>query len=371
MAVLSLTIYFQFTTDSGCTVEGAALIEETEDTLNVRCLSPEVRVSLNGFSGRVEFTNCFKGAELEGFTGETVRENATLTVEVARGTDELRLVAPQTEAFRFAVLGDSQGHNDMLSQILASAQDCEFVIHCGDLTPSSSDSEFAALMETLNASDIPVMTTPGNHDAREGDLEGYTSRLGSAAYAFTYSGITFAFVDSSDLNISEEEIAWLREAFDGADRKVIVTHGTSYDPFTVNHTLDPASCDRLQQFAIEERVIAVFSGHVHAYYLLTVEGTDFMITGGAGGSLSDGVHHHVEVSTGDGTDGFAYEKVDLVAERHAGAVHRPEGARGRDDECHIRGHDGDGPPRRHTPPTRTCTGTSAGREPTPARPWQT
>jgi len=312
VAVLSLTIYFQFTTDRGCTVEGAALIEETDDALIVRCLSPDVSVSLNGFSGRVEFTNCFRNAALQGFDGETIRENATIRVDVDSGTDELRLVAPEATSVRFAVVGDSQGHNDMLSQILASAQDCEFIVHCGDLTPSSNHTEFAALMETLNASDIPVLTTPGNHDARGSDLDEYTSTLGPSAYSFTYSDITFAFVDSSDLNVSEEEIAWLRQAFDGADRKVIVTHGTTYDPFTYNHTLDPASCDRLQQFALEEGVTAVLSGHVHAYYLLTVEGTDFMITGGGGGSLDDGVHHHVEVSTGDGTDGFTYEKVDLV-----------------------------------------------------------
>jgi len=85
-----------------------------------------------------------------------------------------------------------------------------------------------------------------------------------------------------------------------------------YDPFTFNHTLDAGSCERVQQFALEEGLAAVFTGHVHGYYLLAVDGTDFMITGGAGGTLTEGVHHHVEVTVSDGD--FSYEKVDLVTD---------------------------------------------------------
>jgi predicted phosphodiesterase len=314
VVVLSLTTYVYVSNDSDASVKGGVVIRETDDQLTIRCLSPEVVVRLNGFHGLVEFMNCFRDAQVHGLDGAVTSHNATLIGHVAEGTRELSLVAPQKSSFKFAVMGDSQGKNDMLAQIIASADDCEFMLHCGDITPSSRSSEFAAASEAINASDVPIMITPGNHDAREGNRTEYIEWFGPTEYSFTYSGITFAFVDSSDLAISEQEIEWLRTAFGGADRKVIVTHATSYDPFTGNHTLDPSSCDRLQRFASEEGVTAVFSGHVHAYYLLTVDGTDFMITGGAGGTLTSGVHHYVEASVSAGNPRFSYQKIDITTE---------------------------------------------------------
>jgi len=314
VAAISLTIYFQVIDNSSASASGAAILSEIGDHLTVRCLSPDVTVRLNGFHGIVEFTNCFRDAQVQGFDGPTERKNATISGHVAEGTQELTIIAPQKTSFKFAVVGDSQGKNDFLATIVSSADDCEFILHCGDITPSSRRSEFAAASEALNASNIPVMTTPGNHDAREGDLTEYTEWFGPAAYSFEYSGVTFAFVDSSDLAISPHEIEWLRTVFKDADRKVIVTHAPSYDPYSGNHTLDSSSCDRLQDFAHEEGVTAVFSGHVHSYYLLTVGGTDFMITGGGGATLTSGVHHFVEASVSPGDPGFKYVKFDITSE---------------------------------------------------------
>jgi hypothetical protein len=90
----------------------------------------------------------------------------------------------------------------------------------------------------------------------------------------------------------------------------MITHMPSYDPFGSDHTLDAASCDRVQAFALDNGLSGVYTGHIHAFYMLEVEGTEFMITGGAGATLVEGEHHHV-VATVDGGD-LSYQKVDLV-----------------------------------------------------------
>ncbi len=308
---ISLTTWYLMS-KVDCSVEGGHILSQEDGGIRVRCLSPDVSLHLDGFEGTVEFTNCFPDAQVEGYDGEIIRNGTRLSFSVSDDTGELRLTVPDKTSFRFAVLGDSQGKNDILAQILDSLDGCDFIIHCGDLTPSGADSEFKAVEEALNASGIPVFTTPGNHDARLGDLGAYTSRFGPASYAFTYSGLGFAFVDSSDLSITEEELEQAKAAFGDAQTKIMVTHVPSYDPFGANHTLDAASCDRVQAFALDNGLAGVYSGHVHAFYILEVEGTEFLISGGAGGTLVDGVHHHVVVTAG-GPD-LTYEKVDLVNE---------------------------------------------------------
>lgn len=311
VAGVSLTTWY-ILDDSEVRVDGGVILKEGADTLVVRCLSSEVRLSLEEFSGRVEFTNCFRDAQVQGYQGDVLRNGTRISLTVSNDIEELRLTVPEKQSFKFAVLGDSQGKNDVLEQMLDALDDCEFVIHCGDLTPSAAESEFMVVERTLNASTVPVFTTPGNHDARLGGLDGYESRFGPANYAFTYSGIAFAFVDSSDQSISEDELEFAEKAFGDAQTKILVTHVPSYDPFGSNHTLDTASCDRVQSFALDKGLEAVYTGHVHAYYMLEVEGTGFLITGGAGGTLVDGVHHHMVVTVDE--HNLSYEKVDLVTE---------------------------------------------------------
>ena len=171
--------------EGDCSVEGGYILNLSDDSVTVRCLSPDVTLQLDGFEGRVEFTNCFPDAQVEGFDGDIARNGTRMSLSVSDDSEDLRLTVPEKASFKFAVLGDSQGKNDILAQILDSLDGCDFVIHCGDLTPSGADSEFEAVEETLNSSGVPVFTTPGNHDARLGDLGAYVSRFGPADYGFT------------------------------------------------------------------------------------------------------------------------------------------------------------------------------------------
>ena len=290
-------------------LEGGVLIENASGHLVIRCLSPRLAIDMAGFAGSVTVLNCFPGSVLTGFDGATEWNGTSLMFDAIGGEKELSLVAPEKQEFSFAVMGDSQGHNTILQEALNMTLGCDFVIHCGDLTPSGGPHEFAALEETLNASSAPVFTTPGNHDVKNYGPEGYLSRFGPSNYYFDYGNIRFAFVDSSDLNITEKQISWLEEIFSGVDRKVVVTHAPCYDPIEGNHTLDPTSCERFEDFALGNGITAVFTGHVHAYHVLRVDNTDFVITGGAGGSLTEGTYHWVRVNVT--TNALEYDKIDI------------------------------------------------------------
>lgn len=295
--------------ESAHAVGGDILVRDS-DSIVLRCLGPDVTLVLRGFEGNVTFTNCFPNSTLVGHDGPAIASGSSISCHVDGSRTELSLSAQEKTSFRFAVMGDSHGYNDILAEALRQVGGCEFVVHCGDMAPSGQPSEFDSFQDTIGDVAIPVMTTLGNHDVKFDGEEEYSSRFGSSAYSFEYSGVRFAFVDSSDQSISEAEIAWMRDALEGAERKVVVTHMPSHDPFGNNHTLDNASCDRMQEFVPDEGVDAVFTGHIHAYHLTQMDGTDCLITGGAGGSLVDGVHHLVIVTVDE--DGFSYEKVDIT-----------------------------------------------------------
>jgi Icc protein len=310
VAGLAVATYaFQIWGSDDIEVEGGSVLSRSSDDLLIRCLSPDLRIDPAGFSGNIRILNCFPGSVLTGHAGSVEWNGTTLSFSAADDEGELVLAAPAKQQFSFAVMGDSQGHNDILQEALNMTQGCGFIIHCGDLTPSGAPDEFAAVEQTLNGSGVPVFTTPGNHDVKNYGSTGYLARFGPTEYSFDYGGVRFAFVDSSDLNISEKQITWLERTFAGAERKVVVTHAPCYDPIEGNHTLDPASCERFEDFALGNNITAVFTGHIHAFYSLRVENTDFVITGGAGGSLTAGAYHWVRVNVTSSS--FNFDKVDI------------------------------------------------------------
>ena len=298
--------------DEDIQVDGAVVTYRSDDSITVWCYRPGCSLTLKGHEGSVEILNCVNGSEVEGVDGIDHVQGTSVSFEASGGTLEVKVTPPVREAFTFAVMGDCQGHNEVLSEILPKLEGCDFALLCGDLTPSGRASEFVPFHAALNCSPVAVYTTVGNHDIKtDGDME-YTSRFGPTQYSFQYGGITFAVIDSSDLNVTESQIDWMRRVFPDEGRRVIMTHAPCYDPFGDNHTLSPESCVRLLEFSESDDIDAVFAGHIHAFDHTVIGSTDFVITGGAGGSLTDGEHHFVRV-TADGS-GFASERHDVIVE---------------------------------------------------------
>ncbi|HUV62026.1 MAG TPA: metallophosphoesterase [Thermoplasmata archaeon] len=301
-----------FPSSSSVDIVGGIVANQSDDYLTIWCYQPELELTLDGYEGTVRIRNCVAGSEVTGAQGAVFDDNTTISIPPSDERRTIMVSPPQKEEFVFAVMGDSQGHNDVLESILQRLDGCDFAIICGDLTPTGRPSEFVPFQEALNSSRIPVYTAIGNHDVKTDGADEYISRLGPTEYSFTYNGITFAVADSSDLNITAGQIEWMRDAFVDAERKVVVTHAPCYDPFDDNHTLFPESCERMLDFAESDDIDAVFTGHIHAFNYTVIDDTDFVITGGAGANLVDGVHHFVNVTV-DNSGGMSYEKCDVMA----------------------------------------------------------
>jgi predicted phosphodiesterase len=227
---------------------------------------------------------------------------------------------PPKDEVIFYVFGDSQGYQGSLEQIAATANQerPDFVFHCGDLTPFGQENQYQAVLEALSMFQVPVHTTPGNHDIREGGGARYVEHLGSPFYSFDVWDAHFTVFNTSAGDVSEEEMEWLEQdlAQSDASLKFVFTHIPPFDPREgYNHTLNnETTAERLMTLFAAEQVETVFAGHIHMYNESWVDGVRYVISGGAGASLSsdagDGaIYHYVVVKAN--TTGVTITPVQL------------------------------------------------------------
>ncbi len=302
---------------SGCTedpeyaldVVGGIVLEESHDQIRIRSISPNTEIVVQGFQGNIEVTNSHLDSTIEGVNEYTI-DTSIIHLEIPDKKERtITIDAPEKTEFNFAVIGDTQGMNNIFQIAVDDMEGIEFLIHTGDLTPHSRQNEYDAVMEVIDNAEFPVYTTIGNHDNRFDGTEIYERILGPTEYSFVYSEYNFIFLDTSELSLTENQIGWIDTQVLEDKQNVIVTHSPYYDPFGGDHTLDPASDEMLEQYLSEGRIDVFMAGHIHAYHQDVSQNMQRLITGGGGGSLVKGVHHYTHVTV-DST-GMSFEKVPI------------------------------------------------------------
>jgi len=211
------------------------------------------------------------------------------------------------DILNFYVFGDSQGYQGGIEQIatIANQYRPDFVFHCGDLTPFGQEEQYAAVAGALNAFEIPVYTTPGNHDIRLGGGPRYVEYFGPAKYSYDFGPAHFTVFNTSANCISQDEFDWLRSDLSASesDWKFVFTHIPPFDPRPGHeHALaNETIVSQLMTLFNDFNVNTVFTGHIHMFNVSFNDGVRYVITGGAGASLyaspaNGGLYHFVNVT---------------------------------------------------------------------------
>lgn len=225
-----------------------------------------------------------------------------------------------SSSLNFYVLGDSQGYNGGLAQVVTSANENQpdFVFHCGDLTPFGQENQYADVIDVIDDLSVPFYTTAGNHDIRLGGNHRYEMLFGPSTYSFDFGPAHFSVINTSTGTISDQELTWLEDNLvqSSAEWKVVFTHIPPFDPRQgENHTLhDQSAGERLMSILESNGVNAFFAGHIHMFNLTTLNGVLYAISGGAGISLyadtdSGGIYHYLNVTIN--SEGILVEPVLL------------------------------------------------------------
>jgi Icc-related predicted phosphoesterase len=188
--------------------------------------------------------------------------------------------------------------NSILGDLSLSA-----VIHCGDVTKSSSKDKSWLTVDTFltkaKKRNLPVYAAIGNHDyyfsAKKGEENfkqrfplfqntGYTVHIGSVAFVLLNSNF-------SKLTDSEKtkQLTWYGAALDSLEKDpsvVTVVVGCHHPPYS-NNTLFSGSKEVRKKFVppfLSHKKAKLFlSGHTHAFEHFKKGNKDFVVFGGGGG----------------------------------------------------------------------------------------
>lgn len=206
--------------------------------------------------------------------------------------------ASEDEApFTFLVSADTQGTSastyqntaDLYDYLAENESDAAFMIHTGDVVEDASYSDywqyfFDAAEDLLRV--MPIMATPGNHDAGSYDTameqfrarfdytgltapEGLSEAGKGTVYAFEY-GDALIICLNSYLPEKDDALQWkfLEEQCASTDKawKIVYYHEATYDPGASHYQLD----NEVGRHMTDAGVDLVLNGHEHAYARTTL-----------------------------------------------------------------------------------------------------
>lgn len=300
---------------------GALIIPSLKQETRLRAYRPEVELILTWEgeghgSATIVVENIAAGSTEVKVVPAAGQQGASCTVEQeaptvlaltvnGSGTQRLEL-KPATEVagrqLQFAVVGDSQGRNEVLARIIeeVNSSPADFLICLGDLVASGGDDEYRAFQETMVGLNCPYYTVPGNHDVKGEGADYYRRNLSPEYYSFDYGGFRFIFLDSSSLGLDAGQLSWLGEMLEDEELpELLFLHVPPVDPRGKDHAfLDPDEARELIELvtAPASNVQAVFSGHIHMFHQCRVAEVQFIVSGGGGAPLyasgDQGGYHH-------------------------------------------------------------------------------
>ncbi len=196
----------------------------------------------------------------------------------------------------------------------------DLVISTGDMvagqrpSPKLQRSELATMWESFHRSvriplqqaDIPILMTPGNHDASaypgyELEREAYSQYHNSYPpsltlieggnfpyhFAYDFDGTLLVSLDATKSGaLGDKQKSWLKQQLCGAYHyrtKILFGH-LPLQPVAIGRQRDVISDPALEELMVTGGVSAYLNGHHHAYYPGVRKGIDMLSVGNLGGN---------------------------------------------------------------------------------------
>lgn len=199
----------------------------------------------------------------------------------------LRSLRPPTgsEAFSFAVVGDSRGGLPVLDRLLRQmeARNPLFVVHTGDLVGEATSRSFQQALDVLKRSSLPILTAMGNHDrAGEGPYR-FLEAFGDPDYFFDIAGNRFIVLDNSKGLVTDSQLKWLENLLRTDKRKFVLAHEPPHYGYWV-HAFS-GNADRFMALVERYKTEFCIFSHIHAFDHVRHHGTHYVVSGGGGAPL--------------------------------------------------------------------------------------
>jgi Icc protein len=227
---------------------------------------------------------------LGGGVASSVSLEAALAAPAARGRARpltFVQISDSHVGFDKAANPDARGtFIEAVGKIRALPVKPDFILHTGDITHLSKDSEFADADDILKGAEIPVFHVPGEHDALDaGGGKAYLDRYGkgtpgSGWYSFDHGGAHFIALNNvfnlrpgGLAHLGDEQIAWLKKDVAGLSSSTPIVVFAHIPLWTAYAQWGWGTDDSLHALSLLRRFgsVTVLNGHVHQV-LQKVEG---------------------------------------------------------------------------------------------------
>lgn len=199
---------------------------------------------------------------------------------------QLQKLENPPSAYSFSVMGDHRDGEPVFRRLLPLLKGDRFAVHTGDLVSTGQPYQYSTLMTDLRSSPVPMLTTVGNHDIKNGGRALYNRLLGADHYAFDQGSARFVVLDNATAKLGDAQLTFLEEKLKSAPRyKFVFMHMPPYTPWWKFSGFGGSDWARLHALAKQYKVDRVFFGHLHLYDRRVIDGVPYVITGGAGSPL--------------------------------------------------------------------------------------
>ncbi|MCX7570989.1 phosphodiester glycosidase family protein [Tumebacillus sp. DT12] len=321
--------------DSGkttLTVDGETVAHSTDETSGTVWFTPAVKWE-SGTTHQVTVT-----------VADRNNNPATKTWAFTVGAP---LGQPQNaDSFQMSVIGDggyyAAGQGQTAADILLREQiarinqePSELIGYTGDIVENDTAANYVLGVENMNAFRAPYIVSIGNHEiSGTNSRVNYQKTFGEPTYFYDYGNARIIGLDSASGKISNSDPSqwpWLAQTLQDSTEQSHIFLFMHVPPdevsaegkdFNTGHGFkDPAEAQRFYDLlgaykaAHPEKKIVVLSGDLHAYHHKTVQGVEYIISGGGGKythipANEGGYFHYVNLKI-DGDD-LQWEVVPLL-----------------------------------------------------------
>lgn len=228
------------------------------------------------------------------------------TLEVA----DIRDALSERDAYRFAVVGNinnsvSVFRNEIVPQLNQGGID--FLVSAGNAVSSGQQESYQAIYDSMEALNIPYLLTYGDNEDSDFGSYLFYEHFGPHFYSFVAGTSHFIFLDGTGKSSTSWQLDWLerelaaseaehRFVFVGLPLHNVINEAPPFE--SDNYLNDTALSDGIMRLAESYAVDTVFSANLSLFSDQTVNGVNYITTGGAGGILMNAessFHHYVVV----------------------------------------------------------------------------
>jgi Icc protein len=192
---------------------------------------------------------------------------------------------PSVESFSFLVIGDIQaGYRNIGRLLKTTSEPCAFAVQTGDLVSHADQGHYSLALYELKKSDLlaPLFVVPGNHDVK-GNPRLFETYFKLKQFYFAWSGCLFIFLDNSLGAPYDKLFQFLEETLKEHQEKVrwtfIFIHRPSIDWEHGEPCPELKNYSRFFEIQKAYKIDYVFSGHLHDYRELELDGTHYIANG--------------------------------------------------------------------------------------------